>query len=561
MKIPLYTTPELSFTITGAPMISLRKAEGSFPSEDAPFSILSCGLPSRGDRTFVSEYFNLISRKLLHAGTGRTYLVELGEGAGMFVGAEGEADKIPKAVRRVAPRQSRRFGNTTSDHRKHSLVCLSFFFFYPGALRPQVFLSATMRSFFNKPAWATKTDDSGTEFYRRSGQTYSDIVAANREAHRKQKLAAEFAESASSPAPEENRKSKRPRKSDEHEEKPETEEENPETTSSPKPDNESETEEQSRRSISTPGEEGILSGSPEPNHNDETQPTTIPSPVHVDSTESQSTDDSNIPSTHQKPDDGLQRTKQIIDLDSDDTSGDTPSKHLARGTNCPPAQPSPTPAPPPPPPVEDQRVHILITSEIPNTKPLIVQRKISQALKDARLAWCERQGFTEQETSTIQLFWNGVRVFDVSTCRRFDIKSDKKKFLDIEDDPDAEQTELKIHMEAVSTDPLMMNRRGPSSPDIGGASPAPPNPNDEPGNEPINEPMKLLLKSPGLSDFKIKARPKTLVSKVIAAFRDKQNIPVEKTVHLVFDGDILEPDSSLGENDIADLDMLEVLIK
>jgi hypothetical protein len=32
-------------------------------------------------------------------------------------------------------------------------------------------------------------------------------------------------------------------------------------------------------------------------------------------------------------------------------------------------------------------------------------------------------------------------------------------------------------------------------------------------------------------------------------------------VHLVFDGDILEPDSSLGENDIADLDMLEVLIK
>ncbi|KAJ5911233.1 uncharacterized protein N7473_000536 [Penicillium subrubescens] len=416
-----------------------------------------------------------------------------------------------------------------------------------------------MRSFFNKPAWATKTDDSGTEFYRRSGQTYSDIVAANREAHRKQKLAAQFAETASSPAPEESRKTKRPRKSDEHEEKPEGEEENPETTSSPKPDDESEAEEQSRRSISTPGEKGILSGSPERNDDDEPQPTTIPSPVHVDSTESQSTDHSNIPSTHQNPDDGLQRTRHIIDLDSEDTSRDTPSKHLARGTNFPPAQPSPTPAPapPPPPPVEDQRVHILITSEIPNTKPLIIQRKISQALKDARLAWCERQGFTEQETSTIQLFWNGVRVFDVSTCRRFDIKSDKKKFLNIEDDPDAEQTELKIHMEAVSTDPLMMNRRGPSSPDIGGGSPAPPNPDDEPGNEP----MKLLLKSPGLSDFKIKARPKTLVSKVIAAFRDKQNIPVEKTLHLVFDGDILEPDSSLGENDIADLDMLEVLIK
>jgi hypothetical protein len=414
-----------------------------------------------------------------------------------------------------------------------------------------------MRSFFNKPAWATKTDDSGTEFYRRSGQTYSDIVAANRQALRKQKLAAEFAESASSPTPDESRKSKRPRKSDEHEEKPETEDEKPETTSSPKPDNESEPEEHPKRSISTPGDEGIHSEDPEPNYDDEPQPTTIPSPVHVDSTESQSTDHSDIPSTHQTPEDGLQRTKQIIDLDSEDTSGDTPSEHLASGTNYTPAQPSLTP--PPPPPVDDQRVHILITSEIPGTKPLIVQRKISQPLKDARLAWCERQGFTEQETSTIQLFWNGVRVFDVSTCRRFNPKSDKKKFLDVEDDLDAEQTELKIHMEAVSTDPLMMNRRGPASPDIGGAyaSPAPPNPDDEPSNEP----MKLLLKSPGLSDFKIKARPKTLVSKVIAAFRDKQNIPEDKTVHLIFDGDRLEPDSCLGENDIADLDMLEVMIK
>jgi hypothetical protein len=33
--LPLYTTPELSFTVTGTPMISLRKAEGSLPSEGA----------------------------------------------------------------------------------------------------------------------------------------------------------------------------------------------------------------------------------------------------------------------------------------------------------------------------------------------------------------------------------------------------------------------------------------------------------------------------------------------------------------------------------------------
>ncbi|KAJ5364464.1 uncharacterized protein N7496_010177 [Penicillium cataractarum] len=407
-----------------------------------------------------------------------------------------------------------------------------------------------MRSFFNKPAWATKTDDSGTEFYRRSGQTYSDIVAANREAHRKQKLAAQFAESSPSTTAEESRKSKRPRKSDEHEEKPETEDEEPEATSTPKSDKESEPEEDRKRSPSSRSEERGQSESLEANE-DEPEPTTVPSPINLDSTKSPSTDHSQTSSSRQTPDYRPERTQQITDSNSRETSSNPPSRHLATGSNYQTVQPTPTP-----PPAEDPRVHILITSEIPNTKPLIVQRKMSQPLKDARLAWCERQGFTEKETSTIELYWNGVRLFDVSTCRRFDTKKDKKSFLDIEDDPDAEQTELKIHLEALSTDPLLMNRRGPS-PDVGAPSPAPPTLEIDPENEP----MKLLLKCPGLNDFKIKARPKTLVSKIIAAFRAKQNIPEDKTVHLVFDGDRLEPDTCLGDSDIADLDMLEVLIK
>jgi hypothetical protein len=43
-------------------------------------------------------------------------------------------------------------------------------------------------SFFKKPSWAIKnTEETGTDFYRRSEQTYSDIIAANREAHNKPK--------------------------------------------------------------------------------------------------------------------------------------------------------------------------------------------------------------------------------------------------------------------------------------------------------------------------------------------------------------------------------------
>ncbi len=43
-------------------------------------------------------------------------------------------------------------------------------------------------SFFKKPSWAIKnTGEASTDFYRRSEQTYSDIIAASREAHQKPK--------------------------------------------------------------------------------------------------------------------------------------------------------------------------------------------------------------------------------------------------------------------------------------------------------------------------------------------------------------------------------------
>ena len=38
---PLYTTPELSLTVTGAPIISCKNELGSLPSDAAPFSIAS----------------------------------------------------------------------------------------------------------------------------------------------------------------------------------------------------------------------------------------------------------------------------------------------------------------------------------------------------------------------------------------------------------------------------------------------------------------------------------------------------------------------------------------
>lgn len=110
-------------------------------------------------------------------------------------------------------------------------------------------------------------------------------------------------------------------------------------------------------------------------------------------------------------------------------------------------------------------------------------------------------------------------------------------------------------MEAVTDLPLPVNQRI-TSPDNDKPPTASQSPEDDQG-----EPMKLILRSPGYDDFRIKARKKTLISRLISAFRDKQNISVDHDIFLLFDGDKLDPDSCLGDHDIDDLDLVDVQIK
>ncbi|EPS27544.1 hypothetical protein POX_e06509 [Penicillium oxalicum] len=432
-----------------------------------------------------------------------------------------------------------------------------------------------MRSFFQKPEWATKTGDSSTEFYRRSGQTFSDIVAANREARRKQKLAALSSQSRSPDPLDQSREAKRRRKSDENEVISPTEDEKSagqdegdgelesahedddrgRTASSQPDDNEDEEEGKSRHDANSfQTSDGI------------SQPTSPPRPIYIDDSPRKQPADEPLNQSLSHQDMNIEHTSAPQSTTRQERTDDGRLNLPAQSTTTTGyTSPLPRATPTPPPAVKDIRVHILITSNIPNTKPLIVQRKITQALRDARLAWCERQGFTDQEKSTIYLTWQGRRVFDVTTCGSLNIKNDKKSLLSIDDEFDEEEppSELQIHMEAVTQNQTLLNRRGPS-PDVSGRGASDADAGDVPPdtqNDPDNAPMKLMLKSPGLSDFKIKARPSTKVSKIVAAFRQKQNISEGKLVHLVFDGDRLEPDQCLSEYDVSDLDMLEVLIK
>lgn len=376
-----------------------------------------------------------------------------------------------------------------------------------------------MSSFFKRPSWAIKDPaNTGNEFYRRSEQTYSDIVAATREAHQKPKApkTPEDTEDTEHAEPK-----KRPRLSEEKNK--ERNEKSPTRDTTDKDDSEE----------AVPAE-----------------PPKLPSPSHDPSSKSFEHNQTTQPRASE-----ISQSALPCESKSPETLRSPPVRPPILQVNTPTRSPQPIQTPPTP--ADDPVVQIIISSDIPNTKPLLVHRKLSQSLREVRLAWCKRQDFKPELQPSVYLTWKGKRLFDVTTCRTLGIKAGKESSSVLDIDGDGEdQRELRVHMEAVTDSPLLLNRQV-SSP----GNETPPEASQLPPEDDQGEPMKLILRGPGMEDFKIKARQKTLISRLISAFRNKQNIPADREVILEFDGDRLNPDESLGHYDIDDLDLVDVLIK
>lgn len=429
-----------------------------------------------------------------------------------------------------------------------------------------------MRSFFNRPAWASTTDDSASpEFYRRSQQTYSDIVAANRQQR----------ESATGSHPErhhveEEKALKRRRVS---------------TSSVNKGSDSVHLVVDTELHCSTPRNfEGAIhagtdiqrsvdlengqKGCPDDvaeNAVDTTSTAAFPviADIECSTHEGVSFPGSSSKSTIKKcsitseerpvPAEARLRFEENVGgnlsyrsemarsgniqecLDSrqlEDTRQDTYRSNYS---------------------LEDQVVQILITSEIENTKPLIVQRRMSQRLRDVRLAWCKRQGFGDEMTSSVFLTWKGKRLFDVTTCKSLgiDTSANTSNLWPSENDHCDESNGIRIHMEATTDELLKSRKRSLLHDSVQHTS-------DFVEREEDNAKdgfVRIILKSPDFDDLRIKVRPHTKFSHVIATFRDKKRISPDRKVQLLFDGELLDPDASVQDHEITDLDLVDVLVK
>ena len=158
----------------------------------------------------------------------------------------------------------------------------------------------------------------------------------------------------------------------------------------------------------------------------------------------------------------------------------------------------------PPPPAPDPVLQILITSTIPNTEPLIVNRKLSQRLKEVRITWTERQQFTSDFAESVFLTWRGRRLFDVASCKSLGITVDSNGNIKTRGDS-LEDLDGKIHMEAMTAGIFEAYKKAKTHEIADGT--------EAPAEEPIlkeekKEPqIRIILKARGFADVKIIVKP------------------------------------------------------
>ncbi|MCJ1470106.1 hypothetical protein MMC07_008751 [Pseudocyphellaria aurata] len=235
------------------------------------------------------------------------------------------------------------------------------------------------------------------------------------------------------------------------------------------------------------------------------------------------------------------------------------------GGNCESLQQTPSFSQPIPPP--EAVIQILITSQIENTNPLIVNRRVSQRLKDVRLAWCQRQGFALEFIPTVFLTWRGKRLFDVTTCKSLGIAVDHYGNILLKGQKDVMgEADRQIHMEAMTDEILEKQKKAKRrvitdevEENVEAVSAAVTD--DSPVEKDKESQVRIILKAKGFEDFKIIVKPSILISKIVNAFRSEKKVGRDKEVLLFFDGDRLNPQTKVEETELSDMDYVDVYVK
>ncbi|KAF2766012.1 hypothetical protein EJ03DRAFT_377350 [Teratosphaeria nubilosa] len=220
----------------------------------------------------------------------------------------------------------------------------------------------------------------------------------------------------------------------------------------------------------------------------------------------------------------------------------------------------------PTPPLPDPAVKLLITSDIPNSKPLMVYRKLSQRLQEIREVWCKKQDFSPEFAKQVFFTYRLRRVYDSTTCRTLGLDVGVDGETIIMKGAEGMDGVDQVHIEAVTMEIFEQKKRERAEEErkaqnslrmdadaAAGAAGEPVAPHEAK--------VRLYLKAKGHAQpYKLSVKPSSKIAKIIHACRTYFGAQEGQSVSLEFDGERINPDSLVQDTEIEDEDTIDVHI-
>lgn len=227
--------------------------------------------------------------------------------------------------------------------------------------------------------------------------------------------------------------------------------------------------------------------------------------------------------------------------------------------------------------VQDPVMQIFVTSCLSwnmNIKPLLVHRRISQVMRPVRESWLNiaRSRFglilSPEEEGKIILTWKLNKIYNMTTGLSLNLRPDEDGRVGGYAGPDEGFDRGRLHLEIWHEDELRdfldekdRERRKELGEEIDDEDAYEQGDDMDSQEVQQQDKIRVILKGKEMDDVKLTTYADTPVRTLVAAVKVKNGYGSDKTLTIMFDGDPLEEEATMGEVGIEDMDALEVYVK
>ncbi|KAI1395377.1 hypothetical protein F4819DRAFT_194774 [Hypoxylon fuscum] len=221
---------------------------------------------------------------------------------------------------------------------------------------------------------------------------------------------------------------------------------------------------------------------------------------------------------------------------------------------------------------DDPVIQILVHSRLDGIHVLMFRRKLSQQLTVVYKTWVEQQvakhSLIPRSTLETMFFtWKGNKVYQHTTLKTLGIKPERdgKLYPTWKTEREGYHGRDKVLFEAWTQelyDDYLKEKEKQRLRDLGELLDDEPNQETEqPQDSQNDQKIRVQFKAKSLPVKNATVRSSTTAAQLVKVYRRLAEIPEDKTIELRWDGEVLDPDTTVEEAEIEDMDSLEVHIK